>query len=236
MRHGIVWILVATAFLCACQPNVGAKSASNLTSAAHKTQENIEKASPQGGKSALSSMLAIFISDEGRRWSSYSSVPDVVWFDKSPREFVNGKFDRSGRLLLVGFGMKKLPNGKAGADYAEINGNEGSSGVTLAGDATLVQTLSIKKFYFSEDYEGTLKRQLSQESSIVRIAHDCSDDEDAEVLGKRMFFTVTTSRGHMLYWEAYLEGGGKYGPGYTVFDFTMDKPTSRIRELGCKES
>ena len=236
MRHGIVWSLVATAFLCACQPNAGATTASKLTSAAHRTQEKIAKESSQSGTSALSSMLAIFISEEGQRWSAYSSMPGVVWFEKSPREFTNGKFDRSGRLLLVGFGMTKLPNGKAGADYAEINGNEGTSGVTLAGDATRAQTLSIKKFYFSEDYEGILKRQLAHESSIVRTAHDCADDEDAEVPGKRMFFTLTTSRGKEAYAEAYLVGGGKYGPGYTVFDFTIDKPMSRIRELGCKES
>ena len=234
MRHGTVWCLVATAFLCSCQPSAGATTASQLVPTTPKNQASMELR--QSGRSALSSMLEIFVSNEGRRWSSYSSVPDVVWFDKSPREFANGKFGRNGRLLLDGFGMKKLPNGKAGADYAEINGNEGSSGVSLAGDATLVQTLSIKKFCFSEDYEGILKRQLSQESSMVRIAHDCSDDEDAEIPGNRMFFAVTTSRGHMLYWEAYLEGGVKYGPGYTVFDFTIDKPTSRIREFACKES
>ncbi len=236
MRHGTVWCLVASAFLFGCQPNAGATTASQLPSATHKNQANIAAESPRSGKSTLSSMLAIFVSDEGKRWSAYSSVPGVNWVDKSPREFADGKYDRSGRLLLTGFGMAKIPNGKTGPDYDVVDGNEGLAGVSLSGDASRVEMLSIKKFYFSEDYEGILKRQLVQESSIVRIAHDCADDEDAEVPGKRMFFTVTPPRGHVLYGEAFLDGGGKYGPGYTVFDFTMDKPMSRIRELGCKES
>jgi hypothetical protein len=234
MRHGTVWSLAATVLLCACQPNAGATTASQLPSATHKNQGNTT--SSPNEKSTLSSVLAMFASDDGRQWSAYASVPGITWFDNSPREFREGKYDRGGRLLLTGFGTAKLPNGKTGMDYDVVNGNEGQAGLTLVGDSHRVEALSVSKFYFSRNYLEILKRQFSAGETVQRIALACAPVEEDGVAANTEFLKVLFADGRVVFVEAHTEAGGKYSPGSTVFDFQQKEPLQKIKELGCQRS
>jgi hypothetical protein len=189
---------------------------------------------PDGRSTGLTNVLELFATDAGRQWRAYQHVNGVSWRAKQPEEYGDGKFDLSGHLLLIGFGLKKLPNGKAGIEYAEIEGNEGQSGVTLNGTQKSVLTLSVKKFYFSENYEEVLRKQLPVDFNIRKIATHCRQRTDASIDGSESFFEIKLPGLRYLYVEASLEDGGKYAPGYTVFDFGRERPAEKIQQLECK--
>lgn len=207
MRQGIVWSLAVAALLSACEPTAEATAPQgSLASQTDKSQEDFVPVPPRNMESALSNLLAVFVSDQGRQWMAYASIPGVT-FDKAPGEYADGKYDQDGHLLLAGFGRAKLPNGKSGVDYAEVDGNEGESGVTLVGDVSHVQSMSIKKFYFTEDYQDTLRRQFPNTNTVERIAHGCAAEEDAEIAANNEFFRINLDNGDVTYIEAYLEAG-----------------------------
>jgi hypothetical protein len=183
-------------------------------------------------RTALGNLLSVFDGSTGRAWSSYRYAEGISWSASAPNEYAKGRFELSGRMILLGFGPTKLPNGKLGSDYVEIDGNEGQSGVTLDGTKNSVTGFSVKKFYYSEDYQKILALQLPL-SSVEKIAFRCLSDKESEVSEKREFFRVERTKNEVAYVEAWLEAGGKYSPGYTVFDFSHDRPAARISQLRC---
>ena len=208
-------------------------AACNMTAGSSASMPTPPAEKPGSEASPLLDTLSLFASERGQHWDAYIAASGVTWLDKVPAEYTEGKYAKNGRLLLIGFGPAKLPNGKTGVDYGTVDGNEGESGVTLDGDSERVQSLSVKKFYFSEDYQGILQRQIGIGSAIKRVADACTPEEDAEIPGKNVFFEISFANGQAVYAEAFLETGSKYSPGYTVFDFQRDKPAARIAELGC---
>lgn len=237
MHQGKIIVLAAVLMLAACRPSPTEDAElpdSGSSVAAAPVAQVTPAVEARSDTSPLLDTLALFASEPGQHWDAYVAVPGVIWLENAPVEYMDGKYAQKGRLLLAGFGAAKLPNGKTGADYAMVEGNEGESGATLDGDSERVHAISVRKFYFSEDYQGILQRQIGTSNSIKRIADSCTPEEDAEVLGNNAFFEVSLSGGQTVYVEAFLEAGGKYSPGYTVFDFQRDKPIARISQLGCR--
>jgi hypothetical protein len=236
-RKIVALAITATLMACSAPSGTGAVASPSqakpepmaTVSSATATDAHAEAATP------LSNVLMAFASEAGRSWKSYDAVPGTTWLAAAPTEYAKGKYQRNGHLLLVGFGLAKLPNGKTGAEYGTVEDNEGQSGVTLTGDAEQVQMLSVKKFYFNDDYQPILDRQFEAVGKVTRIAEDCMSEEDAEMASNPAFFKVALSGGKNVYAEAFLEEGGKYSPGYTVFDFSREEPVARIKELQCKE-
>lgn len=225
--HSTALILVIGLLIgCSQAPNAAAE----IGQAAASTNKQVP-----GKLTALENVLNLFESQAGEHWASYRSASGISWDADSPDEYSKEKFELSGHLVLAGFGSVKLPNGKVGVDYAEVDGNEGQSGVTLNGTQNVVEGLSVKKFYFSEDYEEVLRKQFQRNTVVRKIAEQCVSDEVTEVNGKNSFFEVQVPGGKVNYVEAWLEEGGKYSPGYTVFDFYRNKPERRIAELKCSE-
>jgi len=185
-------------------------------------------------RTALGNLVDLFESEKGKHWSAYRSATGVSWNADSPDEYYKGRYEQSGHLVLGGFGSAKLPNGKVGIDYAEIVGNEGQSGVTLNGTRDIVEDLSVKKFYFSENYENILRQQFSESTVITKIADQCAPDENVEIDGGNAFFEIQIPGRKAAYVEAWLQDGGKYSPGYTVFDFYREKPADRIGRMKCR--
>ncbi len=216
------------------EPATAIKSAGLAPQRADASPAAMEQ--PQSGDfSALKGVLTLFASVRGREWSAYSTLDDVDWHDAAPVNYTDAKFARNGSLLLAGFGTVKLPNGKTGLSYALVEGNEGQSGITLSGTGEAVAMFSVEKFYFSENYQDILQRQLDSNVVVARIADRCSSKEYAGIPAHNAFFQLSMLDGKKIFSEAFFEPGGKYSPGYTVFDFYRERPTQRIAELKCKE-
>ena len=223
--HSTALILIAGLLIgCGSAPDASVEMGQKATSM--NKQAPVEPTS-------LENLLILFESQEGEHWESYRNAKGVSWNSVSPSEYSKGKFELSGQLILAGFGSAKLPNAKFGADYAVVDGNEGQSGVTLNGTQNVVEGLSVKKFYFSENYEEILHKQFRKGVVVRKIAERCALDEDAEIDSKNGVFEVRGLGGKINYVEAWLENGGKYSPGYTVFDFYRNEPKKRIAELNC---
>lgn len=186
-------------------------------------------------RTELATALSTFASPSGKAWDAYDSLPGVVWLGSSPSpsEYAPGRYEKNGRLTLNGFALAKLPNGKPGVEYTTVEGNEGQSGLTLTGDQNQVQGMSVKKFYFSEDYRSVLQKQLGPKEKIAPLASGCIEDNEEEFSSKPGFFQISLPEGSVFV-EASLEKGGKYSPGYTVFDFTREEPLARMQELNCQ--
>lgn len=228
---GRLTTLAAVATLMACSAPSGAGAATAPKPTQKATLAPVKDAGVQ--TTALHNVLGVFVSVAGRDWKAYDAVTGTTWLSAEPSEYAQGRFQRSGRLLLAGFGTAKVPNGKTGPEYATVEDNEGRSGLTLTGDADQVQMLSVRKFYFSEDYKSVLQGQFGAVGQVTPVAQNCSSEEEAA--SKPAFFEIELELGKKAYVEAFLEDGGKYAPGYTVFDFTRDKPADRIKELNCQE-
>lgn len=238
MKNECYVLIFAATCLTACQPSVPSDAGVQPTASAPASPPAptvIENTKRQEA-SPLLNLLETFVSDEGKQWTAYNAVPQVTWLGLPPIEYADGRYSQKGQLLLVGFGSNKIPNGKEGAEYKTIDGNEGQSGVTLDGDAKQVQSVSVKKFYFTEEFEQALRQQFDSSVTVKSIAHGCAPDEDAEIAGKNMFFEISLPHGSTVYAEVFLEAGGKYSPGYTVFDFNRTSLDARIKELGCLAS
>jgi len=235
MNYRCYGLVFAALWVAACQAEVPSETDA-LSADASTPPVVLENGTSQVEASPLSNLLETFVAVEGEQWATYNTASRVVWLDSSAVEYADGRYARNGQLLLAGFGSNKIPNGKQGVGYATIEGNEGQSGVTLDGDAEQVQTVSVKKFHFTEEFEQVLKRQFDPTVVVKSIAHGCAPDEDAEMSGKNMFFEISLPHGSTVYAEAFLEAGGKYSPGYTVFDFNRARPDARIKELGCQET
>lgn len=175
-------------------------------------------------------------------WNRFSAVDGVQWFDAEPIADPDDKnvLSRSGKLLLLGFGETDLPNGKVGADFDYVRGNEGESGVTLTGTAQSVDEIAVTKFYPDTDYAAVLARQFDGAVRIEAITIDCpiayasrTDEQNTE---KSAFFRISPPSGDTLYAEgSVIEDAGKYSPGNTVYRFYRNKPVQRMEAMHCQE-
>ncbi len=175
-------------------------------------------------------------------WSSFSAVDGVQWFDAAPvADPDDGTvLSRSGKLLLLGFGETDLPNGKVGADFDYVRGNEGESGVTLTGTAQSVDEIAVTKFYPDTDYANVLARQFDGAVRIEAVTSDCpiayasrTNEQNTE---KNAFYSLSLPSGETFYAEgSVIEDGGKYSPGNTVYRFYRDKPVKRMEAMHCQE-
>lgn len=195
--------------------------------------------------SPLQSLLVVFASQEQARWSAFDATPGVQWRDPKPLDNPDARetFDshyRSGNLLLSGFGQVEVPDGKTGAEAGTKKDNEGDVGVTLNGDAEIVQSIALLKFYPSEHYQDIIQRQLSSDVAVAPIASACALDygTTTENTQKNAFYEIQLgANATPIYAEAYVDDdGGNQGPGTTTFVFYRSKPTQRIAAMRCKES
>ncbi|RDS80011.1 hypothetical protein DWU99_20350 [Dyella psychrodurans] len=134
-----------------------------------------------------------------------------------------------------------MPNGKVGIDFGLIKGNEGNVGVTLSGDANQVYSISLMKFYPSENYQEIIRQQLLPEDTIKLIAGHCARDGygTAENTGKNEFYEVVLAAG-FVYAEASVDEedvstASASVLGSTAFNFYRSRPTQRMVAMGCRD-
>jgi hypothetical protein len=196
--------------------------------------------------SPLEGMLSLLIAKEGAAWSSFANVPGVQWSDRAPVKSAGvrqteSSYHRRGKLLLAGFGVVDMPNGKVGTDFGLVKGNEGNAGVILSGDANQVHSISLMKFYPSENYQQIIRQQLLPEDTIKLIADRCMLDGygTSENTGKNEFYEVGLAAGFM-YAEASIDDedvstAGASSLGSTAFDFYRNRPAQRMAAMRCRD-
>lgn len=191
--------------------------------------------------SSLQALLHLLASGEAT-WSVFDNASGVQWRDPAPQDNPDSNSPlnalyRSGTLLLNGFGIVEVPDGKSGAEAGVRKANEGEVGVTLNGDAGRVHSVSLVKFFASDDYQAILQKQLGQGASIEPIAGQCEFDygTTSENSQGNQFFALKLIGTKIVYAEIYVDDGGNQGPGTTTFDFTLDKPAQKIAAMRCKE-
>lgn len=185
------------------------------------------------GTPALSALLEVFAGEAGAAWQVYDGIPAVRWRDSAPKEYAGGRFARAGVIELSGYSTKAVPDGTVGAGSSTISANEGSSGLTLDGSVSKVESLSIRKFYAQANYVTALRAQLGSRASVTAVTRQCQPEADQTTSGNA-FYRVDLGQGRTVYAEAYVEDGGQAGPGYTVFDFVRLSPKRRMQELHCE--
>lgn len=228
LRHLAAVAAVATSGLVACQQGTASASDPDIK------KPKVEQAAPV----ALSDMRAaaeLFASEKGRRWDAYESLPEVKWIDPSQKQYSPGRYSRSGKVLLLGFSIKDIPNGKPGPEFEVTKRNEGESILSLTGSQAEVESISISKPLYSDNYLDTLKKQFGNTAEVAVIAEKCSAGEYEEGAGEGAFFAVSTAGKDPIYVQASQQDGGKYTAGYTVFNLTRGKPSEAIAQLNCKQ-
>ena len=219
-------------------------NAINVTahSAAHSDQVEKEKqdASPLGN------LLNAFAMPNEVVWSAFDAIPGVEWNDmKKEKNFESDDKDasyfRSGRLLLAGFGVAGMPNGKVGVDFGLVQGNEGEAGVTISGDTDHVHSISLTKIYPSENYQEILHKQLLASDLVTLIAERCVLNEYGKKgnADKNRFYEIRLPSG-LVYAEVSVseDDAGTASAsalGSTLFTFYRNKPMQRISKMGCHQ-
>lgn len=222
------WMIVvaATLALAACrQSNPGIESSGQL-----RLMSQRPASIPI---SDLAAVAELFASPKGRDWAEYDRLSNGAWIDPIPQRR-EGRYSRQGKVLLLGFSERDIPNGKPGMEYAAVKRNEGESLLTAGGTATTVQSISISKPLYSDDYAGVLKRQFAPDAEISTIAQHCAANEYAEGAAMGAFYAIRLASGNDVYVQARQEDGGKYTAGFTVFELTPARPTRAIEALNCK--
>lgn len=195
--------------------------------------------------SPLQNLLGVFAAAHASSWSAFDAVAGFQWRDAKPLDNPDAtgpdmSHYRSGNLLLAGFGMVDVPDGKVGAEAGTRQDNEGNVGVTLNGDDATVQSIALVKFYPSENYQEILQHQLSGGASVASIGGSCELDfgTTAANTQKNAFYQITLGAGTApVFAEAYIdEDGGNQGPGSTTFVFYRSKPAQRMAAMRCKET
>lgn len=190
-------------------------------------------ATPTTGMQAIAT---IFASDRGRDWEAHKALSEVEWEDSVPQEFAAGHYSRSGKILLLGLPIKEIPNGKPGPDYAMVKRNEGESTLTVIGTLSGVDSVSISKPLYSDDYLSILKKQFGLVAAIAIIADQCLAPGHEAGEGGSAFFELSLAGNKKVYIQASQKDGGKYTDGFTVFDLTRNKPSKAIAEMNCKSA
>lgn len=246
----MVFVAVAVA-ISSCSQVSSDQATGNTVSAASKAAAegaHFSSVSAQGQTqmTTLQKLLTAFDAQAG--WDAYSDITGISWFDSkqssSPEPDSNGSgtlYQRSGKMRLAGFSETDLPNGKVGADFDYVRGNEGESGVTLTGTAQSVDEIAVTKFYPDTDYAAVLARQFDGAVRIEAITTDCpiayasrTDEQNTE---KNAFYRLSLPSGELLYAEgSVIEDAGKYSPGNTVYRFYRNKPVQRMEAMHCQEA
>jgi hypothetical protein len=193
--------------------------------------------------SPLQSLLNVFAAQEAAPWPAFDGVSGVQWRDPKPLENSDSTgpdttHNRSGNLLLSGFGVVDVPDGKMGAEAGTKKDNEGNVGVTLNGNADTVQLIVLQKFYPSDNTQDIIQRQLTTDATVKPIADQCALDYGTTATNtqKNVFYQINFGTPTPIYAETYVDAdGGNQGPGTTTFVFYRSKPTQRIAAMRCKE-
>ena len=195
--------------------------------------------------SPLQNLLGVFAAPSAPAWPAFDAVSGVHWRDAKPLDNPDStgpdtSHYRSGNLLLAGFGMVDVPDGKTGEEAGTRQDNEGNVGVTLNGDATAVQSIALVKFYPSENYQEILQHQFHSGTGIKPAGGACELDfgTTAAHTQKNAFYQITLgANAAPIFAEAYIdEDGGNQGPGSTTFVFYRSKPAQRMAAMRCKET
>lgn len=221
--------------------SVGSSITGNVSAASGATVESPRK---KLALSPLEGILSILVAKEGRTWSSFSNVPGVQWTDPAPVKNIEARhsensYRRGGKLRLAGFGVVDMPNGKVGIDFGLVKGNEGNVSVALNGDAHQVYSISLVKFYPSDNYQEIIQQQLLPDDAVRLISDHCMTDGygAAENSQKNKFYEVSFDSG-LVYVEASVDEDdvstvGAATLGSTTFDFYRNKPTQIITKMRC---
>ncbi|QWP75107.1 hypothetical protein J5226_15870 [Lysobacter sp. K5869] len=192
--------------------------------------------------SPLQGLLDVLAAQGGATWSAFESAAGVHWRDPAPQDNPDSTSPedaryRAGTLLLSGFGLVDVPDGKTGAEAGTRQANEGEVGATLNGDGERVHSLVLVKFYANENYLEVLQRQFGAGASVKPIAGQCELDygTTAENTQANQFFELRLTDTKIVYAEGYVDDGGNQGPGTTTYQFTLTKPAQKIASMRCKE-
>ena len=201
-----------------------------------ETAASTSKAAPPARHhtSDFAAVLELFASPDGHDWIAYSALPGIKWIESTPREEAPGRYTRSGNLLLLGFAEATIPNGQPGLEYATDKRNEGESRLTLIGTLSGVESISIQKPLYTDDYAGLLKNQYSAATTISLIAYNCRVNASEDGAASGAFFAIKQGSETAVYVRAAQEGGGKYSAGYTVFELTKKRPSHAIAAENCE--
>lgn len=234
IKHTTVLTALAALSLAACE-GTAASSDAPAQAGVH-AKAPVDVVSPKlDAASDLQEVVQFYATVKSSDWAEYDLLSRVKWIDSSPKQFLPDRYSRMGKVLLLGFGENDLPNGKTGADYDEVRGNEGESSISLFGDKEHVDSITIRKFYFSSNYSDVLRKQVGQSVQIREIAAHCSAGADAEGgAGEGAFFELTLPQGSPVYVQAAQEDGGKYSPGATMFKLSRNKPVKEMTESACE--
>lgn len=135
---------------------------------------------------------------------------------------------KSGRAVLPGYGAAKLPRG-AGADYTEVDGNEGDAQVVLYGGPTSVRWLTVSKYYEERDVRGFVANVLPS-FRIMDEAPACAGAPTDTV--PRLFHVTDGDRNaNTLTAVVNIDDSVKYGPPVTMLSLYTHEPTPF--EIGC---
>lgn len=227
LKHLTTATAIAALGLAACQQENAA--AQHSTSAAPRTEQAVSIPA-----SDMQAAAALFVSDKGRDWDAYGSLAQVKWTDPAPQEVINGRYSRSGKVFLQGFSVKDIPNGRPGTEYATVKRNEGESTLSVTGTLSGVESISISKPLFSDDYLGTLRNQFGT-VNVSLIADQCPAPEYQEGAGEGAFFEVSLPDKSEVFIQASQQDGGKYTDGFTVFDLTRSRPSEAIAAMNCRQ-
>ena len=195
--------------------------------------------------SPLQNLLGAFAAPNAPAWSAFDAVAGVQWRDAKPQDNPDAtgpdtSHYRSGNLLLAGFGVVDVPDGKTGDEAGTRQDNEGNVGVTLNGDAEAVPSIVLVKFYPSDNYHEIIQHQLGGDASVKPAGGSCELDfgTTAANTQKNAFYQIQLgARLPPVFAEAYVdEDGGNQGPGSTTFVFYRSKPAQRMAAMRCKET
>lgn len=169
-------------------------------------------------------------------WNVFAALPGVTWNENAPvvapgALSAEDAMSRAGKLEWVDIAAQ------AGISETQAQ-REREVGITLLGREA-VESIAFRKYRPSTEYEATLQAQLGAAAPLRRIADRCARNFGSRGANTRgsAFFELRLDQRAPLYVEAYADkDGGKYGPGYTTFEFTRARPDARIADMGCVAS
>jgi hypothetical protein len=226
LNHLTAAAAIALLSLAGCQKGTAA------VESPASSKPGTERIAPAQSSDMLAS-AELFVSEQGRDWTAYSALPQIKWVDPSPKEYAPGRYSQHGKILLLGFSVKEVPNGRPGPDYATTKRNEGESTLSINGSQAAVESISISKPFYSDDYLDVLKNQFGTAAEVSTIADGCPPGEGEEDARNGAFYAISLAGGDKIYLQASQQDGGKYTAGFTVFTLTRTQPSGAMT-LGCK--
>lgn len=249
----LAWLaLSVTVVLAACQQNAeqpfnpeppAAESVpETAVSEADATHSPIPKTELSAAGAATQTVLERFATSSDPSWDDFSELPGVTWSETAPVSApgapgLKNPISRSGKIEWVdvltrtGSGLKSSDT--RGKDEREV-------GLTLLGEREgIVHMIAFRKYRASTEYEAMILAQLGDDAKLRRIADRCARNYGSRSGNTRgtAFFELRLDQETALYVESYADkDGGKYGPGYTTFEFSRTRPDARIADMGCVQS